>query len=132
LTRLRRGTVMDRQERDVRKSLVGTATLFCVLLLAQTVWGDYLLTLRSGLQLRVRTYTIDGATIQLWTESGSMTLPIDIVMRITEHGAFPSSELQHSTAPSPAQAQNEETPAMHLDQGRQRSLYIPDEKSQPQ
>jgi hypothetical protein len=120
---------MESQRRYVWRFPVVTASLFCLLLLAQTVWGDYLLTLKSGLQLRVQTYSIDGSTIQLWTESGSLTLPRDIVMQITENQDFPSLGPRPSTVPSPAQVQNEQTYETHLKQRRHSPLYIPDEKS---
>jgi hypothetical protein len=80
----------------------------------------------------VQTYVRDGAMIQLWTESGSMTLPIDIVRQITEDKVFASPALQSSTAPSPVQVQDEEAPEMQRDQRRPRSLYLPAAKSQPE
>ena len=66
--------------RNVRRFVFVAVSLCCFLLHAQTVWGDYLLTLKSGLQVRAQTYRVDASTIQIYTESGSMTLPVDIVV----------------------------------------------------
>jgi hypothetical protein len=120
---------MKCQIRNVRR-LPFVAALLCYFLLhAQTVWGDYLLTFKSGLQIRVQTYRVDASSIQVWTEFGSMTFPADTVMVITESRFPPVLYPRPSTAPSPSHVENEQTQEQHLDPRRHRPLYIPDEKS---
>ena len=122
---------MESQIRNVRRLLFVVTLLPCILLHAQTVWGDYLLTLRSGLQIRAQTYRIDGSTIHVETESGSITLPLDIVVQITEKQFSPAPSLQPSTEQNPDKIQSEQTYETHPERERHSPLYIPDEKKSP-
>ena len=120
---------MECKIHTVRTLTLVALSLCCFLLHAQTGWGDSLLTLKNGLQIRAQAYRVDASTIQIYTESGSMTLPADIVVAITAD-QFPSSlGSRPSATPNPAQVEDEQTHEKHLDPRRHRPLYIPDEKS---
>jgi hypothetical protein len=95
------------------------------------VWGDYLLTLKSGLQIRARNFQEDGTTIRVWTESGSMTLPRNIVNQITEIASPAHALPQTSSEKTPdslSEEQARETPPV---QKPVSPLYIPDERKSP-
>ena len=58
-----------------------------------------------------------------------MTLPRDIVMKITETQFLPSADSRPSAAPTPAQIQNERTHETPLNPRRDSPLHFPDEES---
>jgi hypothetical protein len=124
--------VMARQGRHAGRFPLAAVLLCWLLLPTASVWGDYLVTLRSGLQLRVQTYTIDGASIQLWTESGSMRIPLDVVRQIAKNQGRSPHDLQPSPAPQALQPHTEDMPEPRVDQPSHRSLHFPDESGQPQ
>ena len=104
---------------------------FCLVQPAAVVWGDYLLTLKSGLQIRARHFQTDNASIRIWTESGSVTLPKDIVRQITEIASQAHTNPQISperNADLLPEEQAHETPSV---QKPVSPLYIPDEQDSP-
>jgi hypothetical protein len=101
--------------------------LLCYLLLhTPNVWGDYLLTLKSGFQIRVQSYRVDASIIQAWTEYGSMELPVDRIERITELQLPAILDLPPATTSTPAPPNNEQTHEVSSESPSRSSLYIPD------
>jgi hypothetical protein len=107
--------------------------IFCTFQLEGPAWADYLLSLKSGLQMRVRTYHSDGATMHVWTDSGSMGFPIDLVTQINEIKSITSdgpqipSKLEKETVQSVDERARETLPR----QGRENPLYVPGEQKSP-
>jgi hypothetical protein len=94
-------------------------------------WADYQLSLKSGLQMRVRTYRIDGATIQFWTESGSMSLPMDLVTGISKIKSIPGNDVQTTSEKETIQPGNERAGEALPKQERENPLYVPDTNQSP-
>jgi hypothetical protein len=117
--------------RQLKKCVCFFFVTLCLLQPTPVVWGDYLLTLRSGLQIRASAYRTEGLVIHVWTEAGSMSLPSDVVVHIADVTSKPQ-------APSPA-PQDENLDQPHLErtdevrpaQKRENPRYIPKEKKTP-
>lgn len=104
---------------------------FCLVQPAAVVWGDYLLTLKSGLQIRARHFQTDNASIRVWTESGSVTLPKDIVRQITEIVSQAHTNPQISPEKNPSSISEEQARETPSAQNPVSPLYIPDEQKSP-
>lgn len=121
----------DRVGRRLRRHWPVFFLTFCLFQPAAVVWGDYLLTLKSGLQIRARYFQTDEATIRVWTESGSLTLSKEIVHQITEIASQAHTTPQifpEKNSDLLSEEQARETPSV---QNPVSPLYIPDEQESP-
>jgi hypothetical protein len=118
-------------ERWLRRLLCFFFASFCLLYPAVVVWGDYLLTLKSGLQIRASTYRTEGTIVHVWTESGSMSFPADVVNRITEIAPKPQTPPPSSQEENLDQSRQERTDEIRTDRKLESPLYVPEGRHSP-
>jgi hypothetical protein len=117
--------------RWLKRSICFIFVALCLLQPAAVVWGDYLLTLRSGLRIRVSTYRTEGLIIHVWTDSGSMSFPSAMVVQITEILSKPSRLPPSPPQENLDQSRQEGADVVRPDQRRESPLYAPREQKSP-
>lgn len=117
--------------RWLKRSICFIFVALCLLQPATVVWGDYLLTLRSGLQIRASTYRTEGLIIHVWTDSGSMSFPSAMVVQITEILSKPSRLPPSPPQENLDQSRQEGADVVRPDQRRESPLYAPREQKSP-